>query len=292
MTHPLRSSDPVLSSNNERNDLPILRIEARSGFADFGFAEFWGFRHLLFWLAWRDITLRYRQTAIGAAWAVFQPLSMMAIFSITLGLLARVPSGELPYPVLALSGLVMWNLISSVLSLCAQSLVNNSGLITKIYFPRSIITVSAAIAPFLDFLISLVVLAGMTLAFGVRLAPTALLAPLLGIVAMLAALGLGLWFAALNVKYRDIRYVVPFLVQVGLFCSPVVFPLDLVPEAWRTLYAANPAVSLIEGMRWALFGNTLLTMPMVAASASVSVLLFLIGAYYFRQQEKTFADTV
>jgi len=274
------------------DDLPITKIEPPSGFNDFGLTEFWSFRNLLVWLAWRDITLRYRQTVVGAAWVVFQPLSMMVIFSVTLGLLARVPSEELPYPVLALSGLVMWNLISGVLSHTSQSLVNNSGLISKIYFPRSIVTVSSAISPFVDFLIALVVLIAMAFAFGVKLSWTVILAPFVGVLAVAGGLGLGLWFAALNVKYRDIRFVVPFLIQTGMFCSPVVYPLALVPEHWRLLYAVNPAVSLIEGMRWSLFGQTLLTPAMAALSTAVSVVLFLIGAVYFRNQEKNFADSV
>lgn len=272
--------------------LPVRRISAKSSRFDFGLAELWGYHELLFWLGWRDIRIRYRQTLVGALWAVLQPLSMMIVFTLTLGVFARVPSEAMPYPVLVLSGLVPWTLLANALSNVSASLINNSALITKVYFPRLVVALSSMLGPLVDYMISLGVLVLLMLVLGVTPAWTLLALPLMGVVIVISVFGMGLWFAALNVRFRDVRFIVPFALQVGMFASPVVYPMQLVPERWMDLYVLNPAVVIIEGFRWLLMGQGSITAPMILSWAAFSVITLVTGLLFFRSEEKAFADTV
>lgn len=254
--------------------------------------ELWQHRELLYFLTWRDIKVRYKQTILGLAWAVLQPLAIALTLTLFLGHLVKVPSGGLPYPVFAYSAMVVWQLFAQALTQSSNSLVANERLVTKVYFPRLIVPLSAVLASLLDFAISLLVLA-MFLAY-YRIAPTAtiLALPLMVFLAVLIALGVGLWLAALNVKYRDVRYTVNFLVQFWFFASPVAYPTSVVPERWRIWYGLNPMVGVVEGFRWALRGSGAAPLLLLAISAGVAVALFMSGLYYFRRTEDTFADFI
>ncbi|MGB7547410.1 MAG: ABC transporter permease [Terracidiphilus sp.] len=254
--------------------------------------ELWQHRELLYFLTWRDIKVRYKQTVLGLAWAVLQPLAIALTLTMFLGRLVKVPSGGLPYPVFAYSAMVVWQLFAQALTQSSNSLLANERLVTKVYFPRLIVPLSAVLASLLDFTISLLVLA-MFLAY-YRIAPTAtiVLLPLMVFLAVLIALGVGLWLAALNVKYRDVRYTVNFLVQFWFFASPVAYPTSVVPERWRIWYGLNPMVGVVEGFRWALRGSGAAPLLLLAISAGVAVVLFMSGLYYFRRTEDTFADFI
>ncbi len=261
--------------------------------------DLWRYRELFYFLAWRDILVRYKQTVIGIAWSVIRPLLTMIVFSVVFGKLAKLPSEGVPYPILVFAAMLPWQFFSNSLSECSQSLVVNSNLISKIYFPRLIVPTSAVIVSLVDFVISGVLLvlliAGYALmtdysfVWSVRL----LALPLLTIIAFAAAMGAGLWLGALNVKYRDFRYVVPFIVQFGLYISPVGFSSSIVPEKWRLLYSLNPMVGVIDGFRWALLGDgSQLYMQGFLLSLALVVALLMSGIWYFRRTEKGFADVI
>lgn len=268
------------------------RITAKPDSLDMGLAELWAHRELLIWFGWRDLTVRYRQTAAGVLWAFLQPVAMMALFSITLGYLARVPSDDLPYAVLVLTGIVPWTLIGSTLGATSSSLVANSALMTKVYFPRSVMVFSAALTPFVDFLIALVVLAVMMMLYGIVPKPTALLLPFLGLAIVLTALGPGLWLATLNVRFRDVRFIIPFLLQIGLFGSPVVYPISLVPPTLWNIYILNPAVFPIEAFRYLLLGTGTLTPAMFVTWFVFVAVSIPTGLLFLRAEERLFADTI
>ncbi len=254
--------------------------------------ELWQHRELLYFLTWRDIKVRYKQTVLGLAWAVLQPLAIALTLTLFLGRLVKVPSGGLPYPVFAYSAMVVWQLFAQALTQSSNSLLANERLVTKVYFPRLIVPLSAVLASLLDFVISLLVLA-MFLAY-YRVAPTATIValPLMVFLVVLIALGVGLWLAALNVEYRDVRYTVGFLVQFWFFATPVAYPTSVVPERWRIWYGLNPMVGVVEGFRWALQGEGAAPLLLLAISAGVAVVLFMSGLYYFRRTEDTFADFI
>lgn len=268
------------------------RITPASKSFDFGLRELWEQRDLLVWLGGRDLRIRYRQTAAGVLWAVLQPVSMMAVYTLVLGVLARVESKDMPYAVLVLSGLVPWVLFSGVLGGTASSLVGNAALITKVYFSRIVVVLSSMTGPLVDYLISLGVLMVVLVIFSVVPAPQAVLLPFFGIVIALTALGPGLWAATLNVRYRDVRFVIPFLLQLGLFGSPIIYPIGLVPEAYLGIYSLNPAVFLLEGFKYLLFGKATITMTMFVSWLLFTVITLVTGLLYLRAEEKTFADTI
>jgi lipopolysaccharide transport system permease protein len=253
--------------------------------------ELWEYRELFYFLTWRDIKVRYKQTVLGAAWAVLQPFCAMVVFSVFLGRLARVPSDGVPYPVFAYAALLPWNYFAGALAQSTDSVVGSAQLVRKVYFPRLVMPAAGALSGLLDFAIAFTVLLLMMVYYGLRPTPAVLLLPAFVLMALVTALGAGIWLSALNVEYRDVRYVVPFLTQFWMFATPVVYPSSLLAEPWRTIYGLNPMVGVVEGFRWAMLG-TAVPSRMLAVSALVSVLVFVSGAYYFRRVERTFADVV
>lgn len=254
--------------------------------------ELWIYRELLYFLVWRDVKVRYKQTVLGVAWAVLQPVFLMLVFTLFFGMLARIPSGDVPYPVFAYVALLPWSLFARGLTDASTSLVANQNLVTKVYFPRILLPASAVLAAVVDFGIAFVVLVGLMLYYGILPTIAVLILPLFVIVAVMAAMGIGFWFSALDAKYRDIRYTLGFLTQFWLFATPVVYPLSLVPEAWRWAYSLNPMVGVVESFRWALLGETWILDPTVFLSFVVVVFMFLGGVLYFRRAERTLADVV
>jgi lipopolysaccharide transport system permease protein len=281
----------VTAAAFETADVALTIIRPSSGWAPLRLGELWRFRELLYFLVWRDIKVRYKQTVLGVAWAVLQPLTAMFVFSLFFGRLARMSSDGLPYPVFNLAGVVPWTFFAFGLTEASGSLVASRHLITKIYFPRLAIPLAPVVAGLVDFAIAFVLLLVVMAWYGFAPPLSALfVVPLLWL-ACLTALGAGLWLAALNVKYRDVRYVLPFLTQLWFFGSPVVYPSSIVPENWRPLYGLNPMVGVIDGFRWALLG-TPAPGPTVAVSAIAALAVAAGGAFYFRRLERTFADTV
>ena len=255
--------------------------------------DLWQYRELFFFLAWRDVVVRYKQTVIGIAWSVIRPVITMVIFTVIFGKLAKLPSDGVPYPILVFTAMLPWQFFATALTECSNSLVVNSSMISKIYFPRLIMPTSAVIVSFVDFLVSFGILA--VLMAWYRFVPDwrVLLLPLLCLLAFGAAMGAGLWFGALNVKYRDFRYVVPFIVQVGLYVSPVGFSSSIVPEAWRFAYSINPMVGVIDGFRWAILGGTAqIYLPGLVLSVGLVVVMLFGGTKFFRRTERTFADVI
>jgi lipopolysaccharide transport system permease protein len=276
----------------------VVRIRPGSGWRALDLRELWRYRELLWFLALRDVKLRYKQTALGVAWAVIQPLFSMAVFSLFFGKLAGIPSDGVPYPLFALCGLLPWQLFSYALTQSSNSVVAEQRLITKVYFPRLIVPVSSVLSGLVDFAIAFVLLMGMMGCYAVAgdfraaVGWGLLAVPLFALFALATALAVGLWLAALNVQYRDFRYTIPFLTQFWMFASPVAYPSDLVPGPWRPLYGLNPMAGVIEGFRWALLGKADPSWPLVAVSACVVAGLLAGGVFYFRRLERTFADVV
>ena len=270
----------------------VMRLEPSKGWASIRFRELWEYRELLYFLIWRDIKVRYKQTALGAAWAIIQPFFTMLVFSLFFGRLAKVPSDGIPYPVFSYSALVPWTFFSQGLIQSSDSLVGQSNLIKKVYFPRLCIPIGTVLAGVVDFCLAFVVLLLMMLYFGVIPTVNVLWLPLLLLVSITTSLGVGLWLSALNVKYRDVKYVVPFIAQFWMFATPIAYPSSLLSEPWRTVYGLNPMAGVIEGFRWALLGTATRPGPIVLVSAGVSLLILVGGALYFRRMEKTFADVV
>jgi lipopolysaccharide transport system permease protein len=255
--------------------------------------DLWRFRGLLYFLAWRDILVRYKQTVIGVAWAIVRPFLTMVVFSLLFGKLAKLPSEGVPYPVLVFAGLLPWQLFASSLNECSNSMLKNSSMISKIYFPRLIAAMSGVLTSFVDFLISAAMLVVLMAWFGVGTGWGVLTLPLFILIALVSALGLGLWLAALNVKYRDFYQVIPFIIQFGLYASPVGFSSSIVPQEWRLIYSLNPMVGVIDGFRWGILGGeSIIYWPGLALSSIVVVLLFVSGIWYFRRAERSFADFI
>ncbi|MGI8423844.1 MAG: ABC transporter permease [Chloroflexota bacterium] len=282
---------PTAVSTSTGKDVAVTVIRPSRGWASVDFGALWEYRELLYFLVWRDLKVRYKQTVIGAAWAVIQPLFTMVVFSVVLGRLAGVPSDGLPYPLFSYAGLLPWQLFSHAFTESANSLVGSQSLITKVYFPRLVIPISAVMSAVVDFGVAFGVLVVMMIYYGVVPAPSALLLPLMVLLALGAALGVGLWLSALNVKYRDVRYVVPFLAQLWLFATPVAYPASLIPEPWRTVSAINPMAGVVEGFRWALLGGPDPSRLLIV-SIAVVVALVASGLFYFRRMERVFADVV
>lgn len=257
------------------------------------FRELLRYRELFYFLAWRDILVRYKQTVIGIAWSVIRPLLTMLVFTIVFGRLARLPNEGVPYPILVFSAMLPWQYFANAMQESSNSLIAESRLISKVYFPRLIVPASSVIVSAVDFLISLVLLGLLMLGYGFIPSWTLLFMPFFFFLATLAALGAGFWLSALNVKYRDFRYIVPFLVQFGLYVSPVGFSSSVVPERWRLLYSLNPMVGVIDGFRWCVQGTaSSLYLPGFLISAAISVLAFSSGVWFFRRTERFFADFI
>ena len=255
--------------------------------------DLWRYRELLYFLAWRDILVRYKQTVIGIAWALLRPLATMLVFTVVFGNLARLPSGGVPYPILVFSGLLPWQFFASALSETSSSLIDNANLISKVYFPRLIVPISSVIVSFIDFAISGVILVGLMIWFGFVPGLQILTLPLFILLTFAAALGAGLWLSALNVKYRDFRYVVPFIVQLGLYIAPVGFSSQIVTDGWRLLYSLNPMVGVIDGFRWAILGGeAYIYWPGFLVSIGLVLVIFVSGLWYFRRTEESFADII
>ena len=271
---------------------PVIRIQPPSRWVSLDFKELWEYRELLFILVWRDIKLRYKQTVLGVAWVVLQPFLTMVVFSLLFGVLAGLPSQDLPYTIFTYTALLPWQLFANALTQSGNSLVMSQSLITKIYFPRVVIPLSPIVAGLLDFAIAFVMLIGMMIFYKIVPTIAVLTLPLFILLAIVTAFAVGLWLSALNVEYRDVRYAIPFLVQFWFFITPVSYSIELIPEKWRTLYALNPMVGVVEGFRWALLGQELTIGPIIIASAISVVVILVSGLFYFRRMEDRFADVV
>jgi lipopolysaccharide transport system permease protein len=270
----------------------VIRIEPSRGWVPLRLKDLWEYHELLYFLAWRDIKIRYKQTALGAAWAIIQPVFTMLIFSLFFGRLAKMPSDGIPYPIFAYAALVPWTFFAHSLTQSSNSLVTSANLLKKVYFPRLIIPFSSVLSGVLDFALALLVLLGMMAFYGISPTFNVLWFPFFLSLAMGTSLGVGLWLSALNVQFRDVRYTLPFLTQFWLFATPVAYPSSLLAEPWRTLFGLNPMVGVVEGFRWALLGTPTAPGPMFAVSALAGLALLGSGAYYFRRMERTFADRV
>jgi lipopolysaccharide transport system permease protein len=254
--------------------------------------ELWDYRELLYFLTWRDLKVRYKQTALGAAWAVIQPLFMMLVFSLFFGRLAGVPSDGIPYPLFTFCALLPWQLFAHSLTESSNSLVRNQNLITKVYFPRLVVPLSAVLAGVVDFAIAFVILLGMLLFYGIVPGWQIVALPFFILLAVMSAMAVGLWLSALNVQYRDVRYTINFLVQFWLFATPVAYPSSIIPSRWRVLYGLNPMVGVVEGFRWSLLGKPESPGALVMVSTAVVIVLLTGGMFYFRRMEQQFADIV
>jgi lipopolysaccharide transport system permease protein len=272
--------------------LPVLRIEPSTGWVSLNLKELWTSRELFYFLTWRDIKVRYKQTELGIAWAIIQPFLTMVIFSLFFGRLAKIPSDGIPYPIFSFTALVPWIFFANGLTQASNSLVGNSNLITKVYFPRIMIPIAAVLSGAFDFALSFAVLLGMLLYYHLSITSAILYLPFFLLLALITALGTGIWFSALNVRYRDVRFVVPFIIQLWMFATPIAYPSTLIPGRWRLLYGLNPMVGVVEGFRWMLTGAKTQPSPMIAASTVVALALLIGGALYFKRVEKTFADVV
>jgi lipopolysaccharide transport system permease protein len=280
----------IAAGNTSRK--PSVVIQSRKRIFQLDLSEVWRYRELLYFMVWRDTIIRYKQTAIGASWAIIQPLIQMVIFTLIFGKLAKIPTDGVPYPVFAFTGLLPWTYFSQALARGSNSVVGSSNLITKIYFPRLLIPLAATAAPAVDFIFTFVVL--LVLMAWFHIAPTwGLLAlPLFLGLAFLTAMAMTLWLSSLDVRYRDIGYIVPFLIQIWMYASPVVYPVSVIPEKWRLIYSLNPMAGVIEGFRWALLGKGSPDLMVIAISSAMVLVLLLGGIVYFKQMERTFADVI
>jgi len=287
------ASDVIRELDAEANPRPAVScIEPSKGWAALRLGEVWHFRELLFFLAWRDIKVRYKQSAIGAGWAVIQPLATMTIFTLIFGRLAKMPSDGVPYSVFAFTGLLPWNYFSQALTRSGASLVGSAGLISKVYFPRLIVPLSAIVPALVDFAVAFLALVCMMTWFSIVPTWRWVLLPLFLSFAAISALAVGLWLTALNVRYRDVAHTIPFLIQFWMFASPVIYPISLVPERWRALYNLNPMAGVIQGFRWCLLGTGTLDPRALAISAVMVSALLWGGVVFFKRMERTFADVV
>lgn len=272
--------------------LSTRRIAPSKGWVSLKLNELWEYRELLYFLIWRDIKVRYKQTVLGAAWAIIQPFFTMVVFSLFFGRLAKMPSDGIPYPIFSFAALVPWTFFANGLAQSSNSLVGSANLITKVYFPRLTIPIASVLSGVLDFALAFIVLLVMMLYYGIVPTLNVFWLPLFLLLALIASLGVGLWLSALNVEYRDVRFVVPFITQFWLFVTPIAYPSSLLQQPWRTLYGLNPMVGVVEGFRWALLGTKTAPGPIIAVSSIAALLILITGAFYFRRMEKTFADIV
>lgn len=272
-------------------DIHHIHIEPTQNWLSFQMKEMWLYRELLFFLTWRDIKIRYKQTVLGFAWAVLQPFMQMVVFSIFFGRLAHISSEGLPYPIFSYAALLPWNFFSQSITMSTNSLVTNANMVTKVYFPRLFVPVSAVLSGVVDFGVAFIVLLGMMIFYRVTPNLGVLLLPAFLGLAFITGLGVSLWMSALNVKYRDVRYIVPFLLNIWMYASPVVYSSKILPQPWQTLYGLNPMVGVIEGFRWALLGTNP-PQVMIFLSVVVALIILVSGLVYFNRVEKTFADVI
>lgn len=271
---------------------PLTLIRPRSALAPLDLLELWAHRELLLFLAWRDVKVRYKQTALGIVWVVVQPVATMLVFTLVFGRIARVPTGEVPYHLFALAGLLPWQLFSSALSDAGNSLVANRDLLTKVYLPRLLIPFAAVLASLVDIGVASLALLVLMAVERMSPGPQIVFLPFFVILALLTTLSIGVWLSALNVRYRDVRYTIPFITQFLLFATPVAYPLSAVPEPWRTVLAFNPVAAVVEGFRWTLLGTTPVAPIALASSIAALIVLFVGALYYFRSAEREFADVI
>lgn len=273
-------------------ETPVTVITPSHGWVALRLGKVWEYRELLYFLTWRDIKVRYKQTILGAAWAVIQPFMTMVVFSVFFGRLAQIPSDGVPYPIFSYAALVPWTFFAHGLTQASNSVVDGANLVKKVYFPRLIIPLAAVLSGVVDFMLAFLVLLGMMLVYG--MVPTAhiIWLPAFVLLAFATSLGAGLWLSTMNVQFRDVRYTVPFLTQFWLFATPIAYPSSLLSEPWRTVYGLNPMVGVVEGLRWVLLDTPTAPRPMLAVSVLVTLVLLISGALYFRRMEKTFADVV
>ena len=276
-----------------QSETPVVVIKPPKGWEILNLRDLWMYRELIYFMTWRDIKVRYKQTALGASWAILQPFMLMVVFSIFFGNLAKVPSDGLPYPIWSYAGLLPWNLFSGALSIASRSLVTNRAMITKVYFPRIILPISSILGGLVDFMIAFVILIFMMIFYGIHATTNVWTLPLFLLLALVTALGASLWLSALNVLYRDVGYVLPFLTQFWLFITPIAYPTSMIPESYKLLYALNPMTGVVEGFRWALLGvQDSAPGPMLAVSSTIAVFILISGIIYFRRMERQFADMV
>ncbi len=268
------------------------RIEPARGWVGLKLAELWEYRELLYFLTWRDIKVRYKQTSLGIAWAIIQPFFTMLIFNLSFGKLAKIPSDGLPYPIFCYAALVPWSFFSNGLTQSSNSLVGNSNLITKVYFPRLSIPLATVLSGVVDFALAFLLLLGMMGWYGTRPSINLIFLPLFLLLALITSLGVGLWLSALNVEYRDVRYIVPFLTQFWMLATPIAYPSSLLSQPWRTIFGLNPMTGVVEGFRWALLGTHSAPGSLLLVSSLAAVVILVGGAFYFRRMERTFADVV
>lgn len=276
----------------EMSDIPVTIIKPSKGWISPKLSELWEYRELLYFLTWRDVKVRYKQTVLGATWAIIQPFFTMIVFSLFFGRLAKIPSDGIPYPIFSYAALVPWTFFANGLTHSSNSLVGNANLIKKVYFPRLTIPIATLLSGVIDFILAFTVLLGMMFYFGIIPTWNIVWLPFLLLLALTTSLGVGLWFSAMNVRFRDVRYIVPFVTQFWLFATPIAYPSSLLPDTWRSLYALNPMVGVVEGFRWALLGTTTKPGAMIGVSSLASILLLVSGVLYFRRMEKTFADVI
>jgi lipopolysaccharide transport system permease protein len=269
-----------------------LRIQPSKGWVSLKLRELWQYRELLYFLTWRDIKVRYKQTIFGASWAILQPLFTMLIFTVFFGNLAKIPSDNIPYPIFSYTALVPWTFFANGLTMASNSLVGNSNLLKKIYFPRLALPISTVLSGVVDFILAFILLVAMMVIYGISPTANVLWLPFFVLLAFVTALGAGLWLSAMNVQFRDVRYAVPFLTQAWMFITPIVYPSSLLSEPWRTIYGLNPMAGVVEGFRWALLGTSNPPASTMIVSTIAALVLLISGALYFRRMEKTFADVV
>ena len=287
-----RPPKPPISARSSFRGDAVVRIEASRGWTSLRLREIWEYRELLVFLIWRDVNVRYKQTVLGIAWAIVQPLSTMVVFSVFFGKLAKIPSDGIPYPIFSYAALVPWTFFATALAQSSTSLVRDANLLTKVYFPRLVVPIAAVLVGTVDFALAFTVLLGMMGVYGTLPTINVFWLPLLLLLALGTALGAGLWLAALNVRFRDVHHVVPFLIQIWLFATPVAYPSSLVPPPWRLFYGLNPMVGVVEGFRWALLGAHTRPGPTIVVSALAVTVLVMSGAFFFRRLERTFADII
>lgn len=282
----------ALADPAAQRPVPVVRLQPSKGWVPVKLNELWEYRELLFFMIWRDVKVRYKQTVMGMSWAVIQPFFTMVIFSLFFGRLAQVPSDGIPYPIFSYAALVPWGFFANGITSSSNSLLVSSNLVKKVYFPRLVLPIAAVVGGVVDFVIAFSVLLLMMFYFGIVPTINIIWVPVFLLLALVTSLGVGLWFSAMNVQFRDIRYAVPFLVQVWLFATPIAYPSSLLDEPWKTLYGLNPMAGVVEGFRWALLGTDTAPGPMIIVSAVVAVLLLISGLFYFRRMEKSFADLI
>ncbi|MCS6263315.1 MAG: ABC transporter permease [Nitrospira sp.] len=280
------------SSTEALTAVPRIRLKPSNGWRALNLREFWQYRELLYFLSWRDIKVRYKQTALGALWAILQPFLTMLVFSLFFGNLAKMPSDGIPYPIFAFAALVPWTFFSNGLTQSGNSLIQSAGMLKKVYFPRLIVPISSILSGVVDFLFAFLVLIGLMFWYGIVPTANVVWLPFLLLLAFGTALGVGLWLSAMNVQFRDVRYTIPFLAQFWLFATPIAYPSSLLSEPWRTIYGINPMVGVVEGFRWALLGTATAPGPLIIVSALTMLTILITGMFYFRRMESTFADVV